>query len=190
MAHYRDISFQPLREQDLPLLYTWLQEPHVREFYHRKGVSSWEETRQEYLRRLVPEWPTKCFLSCCDGRTVGYIQTYKVSDYPEYGALIGETAGISIDLFIGDTAYVGRGWGRLILLKFLNEVAFPLFPDEEVCWIYHEPSNQRALRASKAVGFQYVRDFLEEGDLKELLTIRKEEAVIRGLLYDQKIHPA
>ena len=38
-ARYRELSFEQLKEQDLPLMYSWLQEPHVREFYHRKGVS-------------------------------------------------------------------------------------------------------------------------------------------------------
>ena len=167
------LTFQPLREQDLPLMYSWLQEPHVREFYHRKGIPSWEETRKDYLERLVPDWPTKCFLSCCAGRPIGYIQTYRVADYPETAAVIGEAEGISIDLFIGVAEYIGKGWGRLILVKFLNEIAFPLFPGEEVCWIYHEKLNQRALRASKAAGFQYVRGLLEDGDLKELLMISR-----------------
>ena len=39
-VQYRELSFEPLKEQDLPLMYSWLQEPHVREFYHRKGISS------------------------------------------------------------------------------------------------------------------------------------------------------
>ena len=133
-VRYRNIGFEPLQEQDLPLMYCWLQEPHVREFYQRKGVSSWEETRDHYLELLVIDWPTKCFLSCV-GRPIGYIQTYRVADYPDYAATIGEVAGISVDLFIGDADHLGIGWGRLILLKFLNEVAFPLFPGENVCWI-------------------------------------------------------
>jgi RimJ/RimL family protein N-acetyltransferase len=175
-ARYRQLSFQPLEEQDLPLLYSWLQQPHVREFYHRKGVASWEETRRHYLQRLTPGWPTKCFLSCL-GTPVGYIQTYRIADYPEYAATIGETEGISVDLFIGDMAYLGKGWGRLILMKFLHEIAFPMFPEEDVCWIYHEKLNHRALRASKAAGFRYVRDFREDGDLKELLTLCKGKAM-------------
>jgi hypothetical protein len=64
----------------------------------------------------------------------------------------------------------------LSLLKFINDVAFPLFPRENVCWIYHDKLNHRALRASKAAGFQHVRDFVEDGSQKELLTLCKGES--------------
>ena len=124
-VRYRSLRFDPLKEEDLPVLYSWLQAPHVREFYHKKSVPKWEEMRAEYLRRLDPDWPTKCFLSCAGAIPMGYIQAYRVADYPEYAAMIGEDKGIGLDLFVGDARLVGSGWGRLILLKFLYEVAFP-----------------------------------------------------------------
>jgi hypothetical protein len=34
-----------------------------------------------------------------------------------------------------------------------------------------------ALRSSKAVGFRHVRDFIEDGELKELLSLSRDEAV-------------
>src|SRR5690349_12394191 len=98
---YRILSFEPLKEQDLPAMYFWLQMPHVREFYHPKPLPPWPEIREKYLQRLDPNWPTKCFLIQTGG-PFGYIQTYKVADYPEFGATIGEAEGISLDLFIGD----------------------------------------------------------------------------------------
>ncbi len=173
---YRSLSFEPLKPDDLPLLYAWLQEPHIREFYHTKNIPDWDEMRAEYLQRLNPDWPTRCFLIFSAKATLGYIQAYRVADYPEYANMIGEDRGISLDLFIGDAASIGNGWGRLILLKFLKDVAFPLFPAEDVCWIYHDRLNQRALRASRAVGFRHVRNFSEDGAAKELLVLRREEA--------------
>jgi aminoglycoside 6'-N-acetyltransferase len=116
----------------------------------------------------------------CVGQAIGYIQTYRVIDYPDFAATIGEAEGIGIDLFIGEPAYVGNGWGRLSLLKFINDVAFPLFPRENVCWIYHDKLNHRALRASKAVGFQHARDFIEDGNQMELLSLRKDECAQRA----------
>jgi aminoglycoside 6'-N-acetyltransferase len=171
---YRTLRFEPLKEQDIQGVFSWLQLPHVRKFYHPKPLPSWRETREKYLQRLDPDWPTKCFL-ICTGRPIGYIQTYRVADHPDYAETIGEFEGISVDLFIGEPQYIGNGWGRVSLLKFINEVAFPLFPREEVCWIYHDKMNHRALRASMAVGFQYVRDFIEDGTQKELLTLSKAE---------------
>jgi aminoglycoside 6'-N-acetyltransferase len=171
---YPAIHFERITEQDFEAIYAWLQMPHVREFYHTRPLSSWQEMRQKYLKRIEANFPTKGFLIRVD-RAIGYIQTYRIADYPDYAATIGETEGISIDLFIGEPDYIGNGWGRLSLLKFINDVAFPLFPQENVCWIYHDKLNHRALRTSNAVGFRYVRDFIEDGSQRELLTLRKDE---------------
>jgi len=183
---YRSLTFEPLKEEDIPILYSWLQKTHVREFYHKKRVPQWNEIRAEYLQRLDPDWPTKCFLSYAGLVPIGYVQVYRVADYPEYAAMIQEDNGISLDLLIGDRESLGKGWGRLILLKFINEVAFPLFDGEHTCWIYHECLNHRALAASRAAGFKHVRHFSEEGDQKELLAASRNEVstlaarVLRG----------
>jgi aminoglycoside 6'-N-acetyltransferase len=174
---YRSLKFKSLREEDIPTLYLWLHKSHVREFYHTKRVPGWNEFCAEYLQRLDPDWPTKCFLSYTGMAPIGYIQAYRVADYPAYAAMIQEDSGISLDLLIGEAEFVGKGWGRLILLKFINEVAFPLFDGEHVCWIYHETSNQRALSASRAAGFKHVRHFIEEGDPKELLAVSRNEVL-------------
>ena len=99
-VRYESLSFQPLRAGDLSTLYSWRQEPHVREFVQRQPPT-WEEIRDKYLPRLNPGWPAKCFLSCV-GNPIGYIQTYRIADWPDYAATIGESAGIGVDLFIGD----------------------------------------------------------------------------------------
>ncbi len=142
-------------------MHRWLNEPHVVEFYSRRP-SSYEEVRRRYLPRLDPDWLTKCFIVAVE-KEIGYIQVYRNSDYPEWAGLIGEQAGISLDLFIGELDHVGIGLGRLLLSQFLDEVAFPLYSAEEACYIAHQTVNHRALRASQAAGFQFVREFLEEG---------------------------
>lgn len=63
-----------------------------------------------------------------------------------------------------------------MLDQFLKQIAFPLFPTEKVCWIYHEKLNLRALRASKAAGFRHARDFTEDGDRKELLVLHRDSS--------------
>jgi hypothetical protein len=156
------------------MLYSWLQQPHVREFYQRRAPT-WDDVRERYLRRLAPEWPTKCFLIHAD-KPIGYIQTYRIADWPECTASIGESHGISVDLLIGEGSYVGNGWGRLVLLKFLDEIAFPLFAEEEVCWILHDKLNGRALRASRAAGFEYLRDVVDHGTPHALFVLNKQRA--------------
>lgn len=173
LARYRSLSFEPFKDEDLPRIYRWRNSPHVREFYQRKPPT-WEGVREKYIPRLRPDSPTKCFLVSA-GDCMGCIQTYRVADWPEYAATIGQRTGISVDLFIGEAGYVGKGWGPLILVRFLRDVAFPLFPEENTCWIAHDKLNHRAIGASRAAGFRYVRDFVEEGIQHELLLIEKQD---------------
>lgn len=177
-ARYGSLSFEPLKEEYLRQIYGWRKAPHVREFYQRKPPT-WEGVREKYIPRLQPDSPTKCFLVSAGDR-MGCIQTYRMADWPEYAAAIGERTGIGIDLFIGEAGYVGKGWGPLILVKFLSDIAFPLFPEENTAGSPHDKLNHRALGASRAAGFRYVRDFVEEGVQQRLLLIEKQD--VAGIL--------
>jgi RimJ/RimL family protein N-acetyltransferase len=169
-----DLRFDPLGEQDLPLLFAWLQQPHVREFYQRE-TPVWDEIRAQHLRTLAAGSPTRRFVISTD-HPIGYIQAWRIADSPAYTAPWGVSGGISLDLLIGEPDAIGRGWGRLILIRFLHEVAFPLFPEEDLCWILHDCRNQRAMRASVAAGFRYSHDVMVHGFRHALLQLTKVEA--------------
>jgi RimJ/RimL family protein N-acetyltransferase len=152
------LRFEPLKEENLPTVFAWLQHSHVREFYQFQ-TPVWEEIRTQHMRSFAPDSPTRKFLISAE-QPIGYIQVWRVADSPEYTVSWNVSGGISLDLFIGDPESVGQGWGRLILAKFLHEIAFPLFPDEKVCWIIHDVRNERAQRASVAAGFSYSHDVI------------------------------
>ncbi len=162
-----DVRFDPLREEDLPLLFGWLQEPHVREFYQR-DVPVLDEIRAHYLK----DSPTRRFVISV-GRHIGYIQAWRIADSHGYTAPWAVSTGISLDYLIGEPEFVGQGWGRRILAQFLNQVAFPLFPQEENCWILHDLRNERAMRASIAAGFRHSHDVTVHGHPHALLQLMR-----------------
>jgi aminoglycoside 6'-N-acetyltransferase len=170
-----DLRFDPLREEDLPMLFGWLQQPHVREFYQR-DIPVWDEIRAQHLKALATGSPTRRFVISID-RPIGFIQAWRIADSPIYTAPWRVPGGISLDLLIGEPDFVGRGWGRLILIRFLREVAFPLFPQEDLCWILHNHRNERAMRASKAAGFCYSHDITVHGSPHTLLCLSKANAL-------------
>ena len=92
-----------------------------------------------------------------------YLQCYRNVDYPEWTAVIGEPEGVSIDLYIGDPAFLHRGLGRAALGGYLRRVAFARHPGERRAFIGHEPTNTLALCCSEAVGFRRLRPFIEDG---------------------------
>jgi len=97
------------------------------------------------------------------GAPFAYLQCYRNADYPQWAEMIGVENGVSIDLYIGDPAFLHRGLCRAALGGYLREVAFPHYPAERRSYIGHEPANTAALRCSEAVGFRRLRTFLENG---------------------------
>ena len=149
------VAFRPLREEDIPLLTRWLSTPEwVRWWAPPITV---EEARAKYLPRIRGEEPVHGFVILVDGREVGYVQWYRVVDFPETMELFAldeerarATAGV--DLGIGEPDAVGRGIGRAVLRQFVEDVVFEE-PGIDACMIDPDPANERAVRCYRAAGF-------------------------------------
>jgi aminoglycoside 6'-N-acetyltransferase len=169
----RVVGFRPVAEIDFPLMTGWLAQPHVRTFYQRKPTNL-EEVTAKYGPRVRGEDPTWCHLALDGaGRPFGYLQCYRNLDWPDWAAEIDVDGGLSVDLYIGDPAFVGRGYGRAMLGAYVREAAFPLYPGETRCFIAHAHDNTAALACSRSVGFHDVGDFVEDGVDMRLLLIER-----------------
>lgn len=91
------------------------------------------------------------------------IQSYLVSDYPEWDQIVQVGDGVAgIDLLIGEAELIGRGLGPRILAEFARDVVFA--PIEiTACVATVEEPNRRSWRAFEKAGFRHVRDVEEEG---------------------------
>jgi aminoglycoside 6'-N-acetyltransferase len=177
-----EIGFRPLDERDFPMLARWLAEPHVRRFYQKTPVTP-AEVAAEYGPAVRGEEPTLRHIALHDdGTPFAYLQCYRNLAYPEWAAIIGAADGVSIDLYIGDPAFLHRGLGRAALAGYLRQVAFARYPEERRAFIGHEPANASALRCSGAAGFRRLRTFLEDGIEMILLAA---EAVISPAVNSQ-----
>jgi aminoglycoside 6'-N-acetyltransferase len=170
----RTMSFRRLAHSDLPMLTGWLAEPHVRWFYQKTPVSLTDVAR-EYGPVIRGEEPSSSHLAFCGEQPFAYLQCYRNADYPEWARIIDVVDGLSVDLFIGDPAYLHRGLGHAVLRAYLQQVAFPLYASESYAYIGHDLTNTRALRCSKAVGFRPLRGFLEDGIEMLLLVIDRAD---------------
>ncbi len=171
------IGFRPVRISDLPTLTRWLAEPHVRNFYQKTPVSL-AEVAAEYEPVVSGETPDICHLALNDGAPFAYLQCYRNVDYPNWTAIIEVNDGLSVDLFIGEPDYLGRGFGRLMLSEYLPRIAFPYFVGEACAYIAHELANAAALRCSQAAGFRPFREFLEDG-IKMLLLAKQRGPIMK-----------
>ncbi|MCZ7542042.1 MAG: GNAT family N-acetyltransferase [Anaerolineae bacterium] len=150
------IGFRRLRMADLPRMRRWLNAPHVRAWYD-KGGYTYADVVAKYAPRIRRQAPTDPYTILYGGRPIGYIQTYKIADYPGYAAQVQVEAGAAgVDLFIGEAAYMHRGLGRLIMAAFLKEVVFEQ-SDAVSCIVDPDIANVPAIRMYESAGFKPVK---------------------------------
>ncbi|HEU0303224.1 MAG TPA: GNAT family N-acetyltransferase [Gaiellaceae bacterium] len=153
--------FRPMTAEDLPLMHEWIQRPHVRRWWSER---SYEDVVERYLPAIEGERPTDLYVIMLDEDSIGYIQTYLVSDYPEYAELVGAGKGTAgVDLFIADEALTGGGLGTGILRRFVAEIVFAR-PETTSCVADPDVRNVASVRAFEKAGFRVVREFFDPSD--------------------------
>lgn len=150
-------SFRRLTEADLPRLLGWLEQPHVRAFW-RNEPRTLEQLAEHYAGVLAGTEPTYAFIASLEDLPIGYLQTYRIGDHPEYAAVV-QVEGAAVDMFIGDPAFAHRGLGAPLLVQFIEEIV-----GEEECWIAPTIDNVRAIRCYQKAGFEHVKTVLVPGD--------------------------
>ncbi len=151
-----NIGFRRLTAEDLPLMHRWFSDPIITQIWNGGESLSYEETVAKYLRYIRREKPTDPYLILYDGRPIGYIQTYLWQDYPDYGQYLDLSGAASLDIFIGEAAYRGKGIGPELLSQFLCDYIFSN-PHVSRCVITPEAGNRPAIRAYEKVGFRHVK---------------------------------
>jgi aminoglycoside 6'-N-acetyltransferase len=165
------IEFQPLRKDYLPLLRDWLTREHVRRWW-RDPI----ESLAEYEQAIDGLDPTDHYLILLDGRPVGMIETYLVSDHPEWEAIVQVGEGVAgVDLLIGEEELIGRGLGPQALEAFVKDVVFAN-PGTHACVASVDEANRRSWRAFEKAGFHHVRDVEEDGLPHRLMRLDRRYA--------------
>lgn len=176
----QNISFKKLSVQDIPLIHKWLNTPHVHAWYEKDRENPYEVVEEEYEKYITGEDKMDGYIVFIEDQAIGYIQSYKIWDYPEFGEALGyDKSTAAIDIFIGEKEFIGRGLGSVIIKKFLKEIVF----EEKgvtVCLIDPEPENKRAIKSYEKAGFRYVRTLQvpSERDLTYLMEIKREDLML------------
>jgi aminoglycoside 6'-N-acetyltransferase len=149
------IEFRPLTADDLALVEEWLGREHVARWWHKPA----EESIAEYRAALEGRDPTDLYAVELGGRPIGMLQTYLVSDYPEWNEIVQVGPGVAgLDILIGEEELIGQGLGPRILTAFVRD----LVSAPSVVATVEEP-NRRSWRAFEKAGFRHVRDVEEDG---------------------------
>ena len=151
-----------MERDDLRLLHEWLQRPHVRQWWDEH--ETYEQVVDHYLPAIQGTDPTTLYLVLLDEEPIGFIQTYRVADYPDYARLVEAPEGAAgVDLFVADPALTGRGVGSEVLRRFVAEIVFAE-PTTTCCLADPDVRNTASIRAFEKAGFRVVREFFVPRD--------------------------
>lgn len=165
-----------MEPDDLPLLREWLQRPRVRQWWSER--ETFEEVVDHYLPAIEGTEPTDLYLALTDERPIGFMQTYLVSDHPDYAALIELDDGVAgVDLFVADATLTGQGLGSEMLSRFVDEIVFAR-TSTTCCIADPDVRNVASLRAFEKAGFRTLKTFVDpnDGEAHALVYVERQGA--------------
>lgn len=151
-------NFKLVTETDLSLLFTWFQQPYISQLW--KEPTDWAIFREKYVRRMSEQefFP---FLAYIDKKPIAYIKYHHVNDedravFPDVTIPEGS---MGIDLFIGDSDYLNKGYGVRLLTEFIEFVK-KLEPSCTTIMIDPAVDNLRAIKCYQKVGFKIIGEYI------------------------------
>ena len=165
------LSFKKATAADKAVIFSWLETPHVREFWdnsqeHKDDIVNFIEGRQQpsnYFNGKFMYWVAYAgsepfaMLMTYQETTADDIETLKLSHFSQTGHTY------SLDYMIGNTAYLGKGYGASTLSEFLDFFRDQVDTKAESFLIDPESDNPRAKHVYEKAGFRYVGDFVMGG---------------------------
>lgn len=130
------LHFNRLTKEGLPLLETWLHEPHVKAW--------WDQDMEKYKSRLDANSPIKCFIIEVNRVPVGFIQYYP-SEYQQ--------GAIGVDFFIGNPTFISKSLGAFLLSEFIEK----MLPEKTIV-VDPDIKNIRAIRVYEQAGFKKTKE--------------------------------
>ncbi len=160
------ITFTPLAESHFPLLLKWLEAPHVKKWWDQDVMYSMDLVKEKFDKHIHgialsknPDNKIYSYIICVNKKMIGYIQAYNAHNFArenglDLSAISGPVCGI--DLFIGESPFLHKGWGTRILNEFARQILISHF---DWCLIDPEKDNLTAIKAFKKAGFKIFEQF-------------------------------
>ena len=88
-----------------------------------------------------------------NGRSVGLLQDYRISDHPEYALLTARPDAVGMDYLLGEPSWVGSGVGTRMLWAYVRDVVVPHYPGLREVFAAPDHRNAASLRVLDKLGF-------------------------------------
>lgn len=135
-------TFKPVQQSQRLLIHNWITQDHIKEWLHGDGLRNTIEDLDKFFKGT--SW---------GGHWIAYD-----NDIPFAYLLTSEDGedAITLDLFICDLNYLGKG----IAVPMIREFLISQFPNVKRVLIDPEATNKRAIHVYQKVGFKIIREFI------------------------------
>lgn len=174
-----DLRIRTLSDEDFPLLYKWLSDERVLEFYGGRDKKYTLETIKEHYTEPWEDEVIRVIIEYL-GKPIGYGQIYKMYDelYKDYHYPKTNEIVYGMDQFIGEVEYWSKGIGTKYI-KMIFDFLKKEWNADAVILDPHQ-NNPRAIKAYQKAGFRIIEDLLEH----ELHEGKKEDCYLMEYRYD------
>jgi RimJ/RimL family protein N-acetyltransferase len=148
-----ELSFRPMTLDDLPAVVRWQGESHVAQWWYDEGISTLADARSRYGQQITGASATRMWVLNVDGRASGYLQAYRVGDYPDYASATGEPDAVAFDYLIGEPELTGKGLGTRMIWEFMRDVLLSEYRDAPRFLASPDHRNAVSLRVLDKCGF-------------------------------------
>lgn len=152
----KPFDFVPITRADYPRVSAWLRQPHVERWWCDDPAP--EAVEAEYGGVIDGAEAAQVFIAHREGRPVGLVQCFALSDYPEYVDDIARWTEVpanawSLDYFLGEPEMLRRGWGSELVGQLTGliwsqapkatAVIVPVHADNRASWRVLERNGYR-----------------------------------------------
>ncbi len=151
-----NITFKPLEEKDMTLFFAWVKKPHIAKWWKS---DTYEKFVEKYRPKIASQSYVFPFIMYINENPMGYIQYYLADKVDDgwWSKTHGQPAGtVGMDIIIGETDYVGKGFGPMLIKKFIEKI----YQETKTSKIIIDPDvgNIAAIRCYEKVGFRRVKE--------------------------------
>ena len=148
----RVVTLRVMTHGDLDLVTRWRDSEAVRRWWQIGEEQTMEQIRQMYAERIEGRSPTRMWMVEVNGRSIGFMQDYRIGDYPEYAVLAPDPDALGLDYAIGADEWRGRGLGPAVIWAWMCR-ARELHPGVTSYFAAPDHRNRASLRILAKAGF-------------------------------------
>lgn len=149
--HDNRVAVRAMTRGDLPEVVRWRQSDHLHRWWASDGEPTAERVTAQYGPSIDGMTPTRMWIAEVNGRSVGFVQDYRVGDYPEYAVLGPDPSAIGVDYALAEE-WSGRGLGVPVLWAWMQR-ARHRFPEATTYFAAPDHRNAASLRLLAKLGF-------------------------------------